>query len=509
MSKYKVSVVVVVYNTEKYLGECLDSIFAQTLDSVELVVVDNASNEATRRVLAEKIAGRENVVCRLLDENVGGATGITIGMRAASGEYLYTMDSDDIVPPGALEALYTAAKQHDCDVVIGRAISTMNNRVQRMRFSIDEVTWSQALTADSLEEHPELMVAPFYWGKLYRRAFMEQHDIRMQDGVLNADRYMVTNALRLSEKTAVIRDVCCIWRRFPDGRSVTGSAKQLSSIRDRMASLTDTAMLFPEGRLRQYALVSNLARVFLPVRSLSDPEIRPEYSRLIMEYLTRTDEQAILESTVLPVRYKAYAWLARRDRFDDILSLAYTFRQKIRTTSEGTFVRFGGRDMGIPDEVLRQRTISRWESISAELKNGTVHIRCAWPDTTQCSPRAVALLTGTAAERAVTERSRPASSCEISGGKGVMTLSFVPDEDTIFALTRSNNPEQLYLESRSGDSVFIAAVPLSASVLTGLASQLPGNPEINPARAARTGAFRRRFGKAMAIAEKVIARIKK
>lgn len=474
---YKVSVVVVVYNTEKFIKECFDSIFSQTIDSYEVVVVDNASNEGTRIALENSLAGHENVVHRRMEENVGGATGATIGIGMASGEYLYIMDSDDILPPNALNALYTRAKQDDCDVVIGRSVSLINGKISLMRTTSDEITWAKCLITDSLEKEPQLMVAPFFWGKIFRRSFIVDNSIYMKDGVINADRYMTTNALRLSSKTAVIRDICLIWRRSSirnKKASITASAndkQEINAICDRMQSLLDTAMLFPEGDLRQYALISNLTRVFIPVKALGNPAIRNTYIEFIKQYLSLLDEQMAFSSLMLPARHKIYEYLARRDRYDEIYRLSLQKNLSIRH-KDGKTIETSGILHDIPIEVMQRRTIRSWDKISASAHNNILTVKCTVNDVNLAKADVVSVYFAPSCKETDEDYCIPGSEYSVESGKGIMTFNFSLSEDAVHSLLKKDN-SRLFFFTKSGDMVFSSEIKLNLNTLSTLRKAYP------------------------------------
>ena len=114
-----VSVIIPMYNVEKYVGECLDSLLAQTFQNFEIIVVDDCSTDNSRAVVesyVEKFEGRLKIAA--LEKNSGGA-GFprNKGIELARGEYLSFIDPDDAITPTALEELYSAAKNFDADVV--------------------------------------------------------------------------------------------------------------------------------------------------------------------------------------------------------------------------------------------------------------------------------------------------------------------------------------------------------------------------------------------------------
>ncbi len=99
------------------------------------------------------------------------------------------MDSDDILPKGALEALGKAAENTKGDIVIGRAKCIYGDEIGYMKFNADDLTWAKPGEYSSLKENPDLAIAPFYWGRIIRRQMLIDNGIFMKDGRLNADRY--------------------------------------------------------------------------------------------------------------------------------------------------------------------------------------------------------------------------------------------------------------------------------------------------------------------------------
>jgi len=116
---YKVSVIVPVYNTEAYIGKCLDSLISQTLDDIEIVVIDNASSDASKKIIeeyVEKTDGKVKFYPQSRNEGPGRAR--NIGMKKALGKYISFVDSDDWVQPDMLEKMYNVMAEGDYDMVI-------------------------------------------------------------------------------------------------------------------------------------------------------------------------------------------------------------------------------------------------------------------------------------------------------------------------------------------------------------------------------------------------------
>ena len=118
----KISVIVPVYNTEKYLKECLDSIVNQTFEDIEIICINDGSSDNSLGILNEykKSDKRISVVCQ---ENGGLSITRNHGIKLAKGDYIYFIDSDDYLELTALEELYTISKKDDLDILIFKLIN--------------------------------------------------------------------------------------------------------------------------------------------------------------------------------------------------------------------------------------------------------------------------------------------------------------------------------------------------------------------------------------------------
>ena len=107
------------YNAEKYIGECLNSILAQTFQNFEVIVVDDCSTDNGVTVVqsyAEKFGGR--LILSHMEKNSGsGGLPRNKGLILSRGEYVFFVDADDMLTKTALEEMYTLAKNYDADVV--------------------------------------------------------------------------------------------------------------------------------------------------------------------------------------------------------------------------------------------------------------------------------------------------------------------------------------------------------------------------------------------------------
>lgn len=112
----KVSIIVPVYNTEKYLSECLDSLVGQTYKDIEILVIDDGSTDSSLDI-AKKYAERDNRIKILQSSHQGANRARGLGVKKSTGDYCMFIDSDDWIELNAVEKILTVLKAHDCDIV--------------------------------------------------------------------------------------------------------------------------------------------------------------------------------------------------------------------------------------------------------------------------------------------------------------------------------------------------------------------------------------------------------
>lgn len=113
-----ISVIVPIYNTEKYLVECVESIREQTYSNIEIILVDDGSTDASIEI-CDEFSKKDSRVRVFHKENEGSAVAKNFGIQQSKGEYIILVDSDDIVSDKMIEVLYTHIKEKNADIAIG------------------------------------------------------------------------------------------------------------------------------------------------------------------------------------------------------------------------------------------------------------------------------------------------------------------------------------------------------------------------------------------------------
>lgn len=124
---FKVSVIVPVWNVEKYIIKCLDSLVNQTLKEIEIIVVNDGSPDNSQKIIDKYVKKYPDKVKSFIKENGGQGSARNLGIEKAKGEYISFVDSDDWLDTEALEKMYNLAKKNKSDIVICDMIDHYDN----------------------------------------------------------------------------------------------------------------------------------------------------------------------------------------------------------------------------------------------------------------------------------------------------------------------------------------------------------------------------------------------
>lgn len=179
----KVSVVIPVYNAEKYIGECLESIISQSLQEIEIICVNDGSTDGSMDIL--EAFSKKNQKIRVFNQrNIGASSSRNRGLRAARGKYIYFMDCDDMLLPGALERLYGLAENNELDMLLFNVVVKYENEELKKKYHFDKffakikkyegVKNGQVMFCEMWEneEYDDCV-----WSRFVRKSFLESNKI--------------------------------------------------------------------------------------------------------------------------------------------------------------------------------------------------------------------------------------------------------------------------------------------------------------------------------------------
>ena len=180
MKKIQISIIIPVYNVEKYLRECLNSILNQTFQDFEIICVDDGSTDKSLEILQEYKKKDDRFVI-LQQRHSGAGSARNNGIRLAEGKYIQFLDADDYFEPDLLEEMYNHAERFDADLTVcsSRKVDDEGNITEtgspNFPINIDKVPREQVFNRQDFKDEIFCLLIPVVWNKLIKKSFLEEN----------------------------------------------------------------------------------------------------------------------------------------------------------------------------------------------------------------------------------------------------------------------------------------------------------------------------------------------
>lgn len=307
-----ISVIVPVYNVAPYLPQCLDSILSQDHRALEVIVVDDGSTDGSGGI-CDDYARRDDRVRVIHQPNGGAAAAKNAGLRAATGEYLSFVDSDDFLEPNVYGFMLETLKAQNADAAQFNFRDVYQSRTQEQRL------WTgtgQLTSTEYLLRFPKDWTCSLLWNKLYRRAIFD--GVFFEEGHKIDDEYFTYQGF--------LRERRIIW----DERIIYNYRKRASSV---MAS--------PEAAERRLLDGMDAIAKRREAVSRAYPQLRRAFDENYLDAIWYLSANAAKEATIVSLkkRLKGYActWgnsLPPRYLWPKLWHLAVTSPQKLVQENE-------------------------------------------------------------------------------------------------------------------------------------------------------------------------------
>ena len=260
----KVTIVFPVYNVERFVRASLESVLNQTMEEIEVIVVDDGSTDGSAGIV-EEYAERDPRVRFVTQANAGLSAARNAGIWRAQGDYLAFLDSDDTFDPDAIERLYRAMTEHDVELVIGSSRVAFEDGVRSAVEQIADELYVRAKYSGEQKVTPELLrwVDVHVWNKLYVTSVVKNGNLWFPVGLKYEDAYFF-NAYAWGVSSSYFLDpkqpIHTYLRRH--GAIMTGTFAGTNSARDHI----DIAFLLFDY-LQQQSLGGEFGRYYLELLS--------------------------------------------------------------------------------------------------------------------------------------------------------------------------------------------------------------------------------------------------
>lgn len=226
----RVSVVVPVYNAEKYLNQCIESLLNQTLKDIEIIFVDDGSEDNSGMIIS-RYAKKDSRLQFLKQENSFAGTARNLGMNKAAGEYIIFLDADDYFEADMLEEMYNKAKADDADVCLcsAKRFNDLTGEITEPNFYLNTSLLPENLpfSADELKDRIFNFTTPAPWTKLFKTAFVKANGFKFQPIKKTNDLFFIFANLSLAKRITYVNKPFVNYR-FANSSSLQGEKDALN-----------------------------------------------------------------------------------------------------------------------------------------------------------------------------------------------------------------------------------------------------------------------------------------
>lgn len=205
----KITVIIPVYNVEKYIGKCLESVLNQTYKNIEVIIIDDGTKDNSG-IICDDYAKKDLRIKVIHQKNQGLSGARNTGLKTAIGDYITFLDSDDFIDEKMLEEMLLALKKNNADIVECGTIYCNEDetyirentkdevKVYKNEYQIKELVFSGNITTTS-------------WGKLYKKELFKDFEFPL--GKYHEDTFTTYKLLHLSSKTVVLNQSFYYYRQ--------------------------------------------------------------------------------------------------------------------------------------------------------------------------------------------------------------------------------------------------------------------------------------------------------
>ena len=320
-----ISIIIPVYNTESYLRECLDSVKNQSMSEIEIICVDDGSTDSSGAILDEYARLDERFVV-IHQPNAGQSAARNKGIDISRGKYVCFLDADDWYESECCQTLYETAEKFNNEFVTA-AFREIGGKKQ-----ILPLKNSNAVYVDDMDKYCFITHVQFtIWGKLYRKDFIEKHNIRFLEGVCYEDNHFSIKAALCAKEVRHIPNVLYNYRIG------TGYSKDPKQVRKRMTVIEMEKYLLDD--IFQSATISDELRNTLYnkklktyshfYRRIATPDLKAECRQRILNAISEEEWELIFQNKIpMSIKLRWFLYRLKLNFFQSVSMMIKSFPKR-------------------------------------------------------------------------------------------------------------------------------------------------------------------------------------
>ena len=321
MGSPKVSIVVPIYNVEKYLHQCLDSIVNQTLKDIEIICVDDGSTDSSPQIIKEYM-DKDPRVKVITKPNSGYGNSMNRGFDMAEGEYIGIVESDDYADPEMFEEMYQVASSNQLDVVKSGFYyyySIPNERNEKEEI-VSKIRARKSFCPATDFKAPMEMVEffnlkPTIWSAIYRKDFIRENKIRFNEtpGASFQDTSFSFKVMCLAKRVQLLQEAYLHYRQDNENSSVN-SPKKVFCVCDEYEEMHKFLETNP---LHRGVLECICNRIKYDTYMWNLGRLSPKFKYIFLERAAQEFKECFEKGTMDPKYFEDYKWEGVKKMVED------------------------------------------------------------------------------------------------------------------------------------------------------------------------------------------------
>ena len=296
----KITVILPVYNCEKHLDDCIKSILKQTFTNMEIIIINDGSNDKTGSII-QKYAKKDSRVKVINNQkNLGYGKSVNAGIKNAKGKYISIVESDDTIEKNMIETLYRETLKYDYDIIKSNFNCIIKNKKYKSKIfdGIDLKNSSNKFNTPQI-----LAIKPSVWSAIYKKEFLYKNNIFFNEtqGASFQDTSFQFKCFYFAENFKLINNALYNYRLDNPNSSINSSNKVFEIINEFK---TINEFFKPETpEIESYKLLFELKAYLWNYKRIKN-KYNNIFLKEIMEAFQKYDFNSFFENKKIPIKEK-------------------------------------------------------------------------------------------------------------------------------------------------------------------------------------------------------------